>query len=674
MKISSSYHGVLAQLMARERLTVIKDFKAETASIDVENRIIRLPIWQTDGDIISSILEHEYSNTERSEIMSNLFIGHEVSHALWTPSISFKKHIKKLVPPIEEKYHDFLFSIINIVEDARIERLCKERYPGMGYIFIHGYRLLWAGDFFFGGSYDKYTKLKDFKFLDRINLHFKRGPQALIPFVDAIEDSFVTEITKLTTFDEVMDVSVRIFEHVKKEEEENANGANDCVGEEVEGNQQIEFGYVPKFFMPGSPHGQTSKNIEANQRGLVGLSHYDHTYYALPTTIPEGMIVPYPTIFQNCSASFKGHDNKTYRDFLGKMKPVVAAMVNEFNRYKAATDYEKTKYSKTGILNMKKLSEYQFSDDIFRRFAVTPKGKNHGLVMFVDWSGSMSSNLHSTLKQIFTLISFCTMVKIDFEIYAFVRPLSGGGARGPSEPNGIVYTGKLKLLQLFSSTMSRATLDQMMSFMFRAGHDSDYRSSAGIRLAGDTPLYLALSVSHLLVKKMQKKCELVHMVVLSDGEDTMSFTKDGIISVIYDPITKFETPSIGNKNIDSFPSINFYAELVKMLRKVTNANYLGFFLTTDHEFENDYKELTQKQCGTENFAILPGANGYNEFYLVKKSIMEEIQNLVYSADDDLEETKRLFEKRFDNINNQRIFLTSFVRQIVGKSKNRLKLK
>jgi hypothetical protein len=76
--------------------------------------------------------------------------------------------------------------------------------------------------------------------------------------------------------------------------------------------------------------------------------------------------------------------------------------------------------SKTGDLNLNKIFSYQFSEDIFKKMTVVPGGKSHGLVMYLDWSGSMAQHIANTLKQLFNLTMFCKKVNIPFEVYAFI--------------------------------------------------------------------------------------------------------------------------------------------------------------------------------------------------------------------------------------------------------------
>ena len=76
-------------------------------------------------------------------------------------------------------------------------------------------------------------------------------------------------------------------------------------------------------------------------------------------------------------------------------------MVKEFEMKKSVHFYgPRTKQDKTGIINTLKLHSYKFNDDIFKEFSITFDGKNHGMMMFIDWSGSMNDKLQATIHQL----------------------------------------------------------------------------------------------------------------------------------------------------------------------------------------------------------------------------------------------------------------------------------
>ena len=108
-------------------------------------------------------------------------------------------------------------------------------------------------------------------------------------------------------------------------------------------------------------------------------------------------------------------------DFKNEQKQTISYMVKEFEMKKAADLYKRSTVSKTGSLNMDKLHSYAYNEDIFLKMNVEPGATNHGLVMFVDWSGSMYDNFYNTIKQTLNLVWFCERVNIPFEVYGFTN-------------------------------------------------------------------------------------------------------------------------------------------------------------------------------------------------------------------------------------------------------------
>ena len=82
-----------------------------------------------------------------------------------------------------------------------------------------------------------------------------------------------------------------------------------------------------------------------------------------------------------------------------------------------AAQFARASVSKTGELDVEKIWSYKLKDDLFKRVTKIPNGKNHGMMMFVDWSGSMNNVLSSTIEQFLVLADFCRKVNIPFEVY-----------------------------------------------------------------------------------------------------------------------------------------------------------------------------------------------------------------------------------------------------------------
>ena len=165
--------GNLARLLATENL-IVEHRRTATASFDVDRRVLTLPMWD-----------------HASGTVYDMLVGHEVGHALFTPNEDWRE--KAQCP------QDF----INVIEDARIEKLMKRKFPGLRKSFNNGYQELNSRDFF--GVEDEDTS--EFSLIDRINLHFKIGASALIPF--SIEEKlFVARTDLAETFDEVLELSL----------------------------------------------------------------------------------------------------------------------------------------------------------------------------------------------------------------------------------------------------------------------------------------------------------------------------------------------------------------------------------------------------------------------------------------------------------------------------------
>ena len=73
--------STLAKLLATENIEV-QENSAQTASFDVKDRILTIPIFKK---------EHKSKN------VYDMLVGHEVAHALWTPTDSWiKMKIKQM--------------------------------------------------------------------------------------------------------------------------------------------------------------------------------------------------------------------------------------------------------------------------------------------------------------------------------------------------------------------------------------------------------------------------------------------------------------------------------------------------------------------------------------------------------------------------------------------------
>ena len=194
----------LAKLLATENILVRHKAGARTASFDLKSRVLTLPVW---GDI--------------SDDLYDMLLIHEVGHALFTDTEAWGEGIKKLAAYMGKKIkwpadsmasvaHDYL----NVLEDARIDKLQRRKFPGCKGNYRYGYKELAVEKGFFGPIF-KANGFAALKFIDRLNVHFKYGvtsPGAIeVPF-SADEKPFVDRAAKLETWEQVYALAVDIFD------------------------------------------------------------------------------------------------------------------------------------------------------------------------------------------------------------------------------------------------------------------------------------------------------------------------------------------------------------------------------------------------------------------------------------------------------------------------------
>ena len=158
----------LAKLLATENIT-IQHNKVATASFDVKNRVLTLPIFEEQkGDVY------------------DMLIAHECSHALWTPYEEW-----------EGIGSSELRSYVNVLEDTRIDKLIQAKYPGVVKNYMNGFEILEKKNFF--GLKGKNINT-DLMIIDKINLRSKSLNRLPFDFNDQ-DNEWLSKVDALVTFD-----------------------------------------------------------------------------------------------------------------------------------------------------------------------------------------------------------------------------------------------------------------------------------------------------------------------------------------------------------------------------------------------------------------------------------------------------------------------------------------
>ena len=591
MKDNIATKDKLAKLLAMEDIHVRHSSAAQTASFDVHNRVLTLPVWASLEDFVTDMMT-----------------GHEVGHALWTPPAGWKE-------ALDMEIHK---GILNIVEDARIEKKIKRKYPGIVRPFLQAYASLYEKNFF------GMTPFEELNFIDRINLYFKLGSLSGIMF-DKTEQVYVDLVSDCESWEDVVEVSKMLqmayteelttsqdhdFEYIPdpdgKEEvgtgeglpmegltddnQEQGDSPDDGSEEKSEtSSTSNQSGSIPnaedfdpdgKNAMDETEKFETESTWEDRKEELASApGRGEYQYFGLPKANLGRMVVPYKEIISefdvmmprnwgdtherrdelhpHMRVAYTTIEHTDYPRFKTSSAKIVNYMAKEFERKKAAQEYRRVSISKTGVLDMNKIHQYKYNEDIFLKKTLMPDGKNHGLVMLVDWSASMTHIMLDTIKQTLNLVWFCQKVHIPFEVYAF----SNCWHKMPNWDDYVLPDGRkdydsfhrdmikatgvwdykigdacglneyTNLLNLLSSRMTGAELTKMSKnlYMYAATlrNEDTYLWNNWKRLSlGSTPTVEALIGMQQVIPNFKRanKLDKVNLICLTDGEPNSKFS------------------------------------------------------------------------------------------------------------------------------------------------------
>lgn len=484
MKVTSSLRNeksILAKLMSTENISV-RHAKVPTAGFDPKNRILLLPTWK-----------------EMDKHIYDLFVCHEVGHALYTPEEGWHQASCDEGPNFK--------GYLNIIEDVRIEKKIKRKYPGAKAAMYKGYQVL-VHDLDFFGIQKHRLDVNEMNFIDRVNIHYKSGATEGVQFSEE-EMIIINELEEIETWDQVVDLAKRIYEADKEsltenslqmkmmqqeefedeemeQEEEDEDSIHDYDAQ-MEGNYEAEWedksGDVeegekistetdatqqsedktqecpspcdeakPEEKRPDDalenwfnnlpdageghdiePKSLTDEEYRRNEDELLDEACLEIVYATVPKARIDKSLVGYKTVldvhvlfdkwmavqYKNTYGDFNDHTAAFVNEIRSENKDIINYLVKEFEMRKSAHQYKRQRLSNSGRIDMNKLHSYKTSDNIFRRITAVADGKNHGLVMYVDFSGSMHGVIIDTMIQTFVLMEFCRRVNIPYRVLTF---------------------------------------------------------------------------------------------------------------------------------------------------------------------------------------------------------------------------------------------------------------
>lgn len=204
-----------------------------------------------------------------------------------------------------------------------------------------------------------------------------------------------------------------------------------------------------------------------------------------------------------------------------------------FQMLKNAAKAKNAKYKKTGTINTKSLYRYKTSENIFKHKQIFKNETNHGVVLFIDYSGSMKDQLNEVTSQAIIACEFCKRNNIKFEVYAFgvnrqkteEEYNNAWSANSSSDVVKIADTNNYDpaYIWLFSSTFKKyahryylkaKAEDEFLALLYRFGRQ------------GYTPLIKTAFAAFHAVKRLKSlMCDKTHVILITDGDNTDEYCK-----------------------------------------------------------------------------------------------------------------------------------------------------
>lgn len=677
---------LLAKLLAKENLTV-EHGNYQTAWFDVKNRVLGLPIWKDQGKDVYDLL-----------------VGHEVGHALYTPLEGIHSS--------NEEIRGCPRSYINVVEDARIEKMIRNSYPGLIRSFKRGYKALFESGLF-GKDHDFHTM----KLIDKINLKAKLSNLVDIPF-NTEELELYNETMNTKTFSDVCVVVKKILNYTEKQQSMTQQGPSELNddnqsltgsdksedGEESEQNSETDLNNESPaqnengnqsnadqlndeedndaddlksstasnspMHSDGEERSETDEMFRSNEKELLDLNEdgSQATFIAdYNKSEIEQMVIPYSKLSASRNEKIRSswktveaeYDLRFHCNaYIKNIKKAILPAVKEFEMKKAAYQWQRASTSKTGSINVDKLYSYKYDEDIFARVTQMADSKNHGMMLLIDYSGSMNGVIGNVIQQTLHLITFCKTVNIPFVVYAFTSTGQGIKTR-----DNTMYHDQLALLELISSDLNKKDYEEALYNLTLRTVSSglvlkdvtdyhwrfDYRQYVSeYEEFGSTPLNQALMISNHLAKKFINRHQIqkFNFVAITDGDanrirsshSTRLMNDDKPVipasSINYNKV-KIQ---IGNKTITTTTNNEVTEALMTNIRNTLNANTIGFFISdSPYQFrsrginanrvmrsnKDDWIDRDQviaqinKEYNKNKCVEFDNVYGYNKYYLLK---------------------------------------------------------
>lgn len=207
-------------------------------------------------------------------------------------------------------------------------------------------------------------------------------------------------------------------------------------------------------------------------------------------------------------------------------------LYSEFQRKKSAWALSMASHKKRGSIDMSRIFAYKTSDDIFKKKTIQPKGKSHGVVVLVDNSSSMKSQILNVIDNAAAIALFCKRVNIPFYVLLFTT------GRGEVAQSDLIIGTNLNLI-----CSPESTPDQIRDMVFEchAYHKIGHSSANNVWRMDCTPLTMSYYGAFELAAQLKmNKLDHVTLLALTDGggDDSFRNNKGNTLTMVTNPFNQ----------------------------------------------------------------------------------------------------------------------------------------
>lgn len=378
-------------------------------------------------------------------------------------------------------------------------------------------------------------------------------------------------------------------------------------------------------------------------------------------------------------------EEAAFISFQDETKKITSLIAKEFEMRKAAYRTIRASTARSGSIDVNKLYSYQFQDDIFRKVTNLADAQSHGMVMVIDYSGSMIGTLEAVIKQTLNLATFCKKVNIPFEVYGFTSGDRGSSYMPHDElPTGSVDTNGTKLFHLLSSSFGKSQYEEAYKDLFMTVTSSRYKWSQ-VEWKGGTPLNEVLLGLKFILSDFKAKhaVQKLNLVMLTDGaaasmrttyrDHPESLTRtdyrkynidfnNKVQEVDRKQVTKYLISEYSKMGINT---ICFY--LTETTRDINDAIYqMNDFGYVDWDVVDEQRKLIRQAYRTDKLKLYKNMCGYNQYFLLKagnKDLDTSVENLEIDPNASKAQIKKAFSKYSSSKKLNRSLATKFAQAI-----------